>query len=96
MKVKSLHCTGSACPTEYEGHLEDGRMFYFRYRWGRAKLTISKTPTLDVMQVLTDGETLYAELIGDEFDGQPELQEVEKILTQAGFELGSYNVADSV
>lgn len=96
MKVKSLHCTGLGCPTEYEGHLEDGRMFYFCYRCGRAKLTISKTPTLDVMQVLTDGETLYAELIGDEFDGQLELQEVEKILTQAGFELGSYNVADSV
>lgn len=96
MKVKSLHCTGLGCPTEYEGHLKDGRMFYFHYRWGCAKLIISKAPTLDVMQALADGKTLYTGVTGDEFDGQLELQEVEKILTEAGLELGSYNVADSV
>lgn len=30
--------TCSACPTQYEGTLTDGRTFYFRYRSGRAEL----------------------------------------------------------
>lgn len=95
MKVKSLHWLGLGCPTEYEGHLKDGRMFYFRYRWGHAELTISKIPTRYLKDVF-DGEVIYSEGLGGAFDDYLEFQEVANILTQAGFELGSYNVADSV
>lgn len=35
--------TCSACPTQWEGKLNDGRSFYFRYRWGGARLSVAET-----------------------------------------------------
>lgn len=35
--------TCSACPTQWEGTLKDGRSFYFRYRWGKAYLGVADT-----------------------------------------------------
>ena len=32
--------TCSACPTQWEGRLKDGREFYFRYRHGYASLEL--------------------------------------------------------
>jgi hypothetical protein len=36
--VATYRETCIACPTQYEGTLKDGRVFYFRYRHGRATL----------------------------------------------------------
>lgn len=36
--------TCEACPVQLEGRLDDGRYFYFRYRWGRAALGVGETP----------------------------------------------------
>lgn len=33
-----------ACPVQYEGKLNDGRFFYFRYRFGVATLGVGSTP----------------------------------------------------
>lgn len=35
--------TCSACPTQYEGTLVDGRTFYFRFRFARATLGVGAT-----------------------------------------------------
>lgn len=36
--VATYRQTCIACPTQYEGTLKDGQVFYFRYRHGRASL----------------------------------------------------------
>lgn len=41
-EIKTSTMTCSACPVQIEGQLEDGRRFYFRYRYARAKLTAWK------------------------------------------------------
>ena len=33
--------TSEGCPTQWEGLLNDGRVFYFRYRHGRAYLGVA-------------------------------------------------------
>lgn len=32
--IEHLTQTCGACPSQWEGELEDGRMLYIRYRWG--------------------------------------------------------------
>jgi len=37
----TLTMTCSACPSQWEGTLDDGRNFYIRYRWGYLSLRLS-------------------------------------------------------
>lgn len=53
-----------ACPTQWEGELRDGRMFYFRYRHGYASLGVGGT----VDQAVDDPETVGMGL-GQSLDG---------------------------
>lgn len=41
--VAEYRQTCAACPEQYEGRLTDGRWFYFRVRWGKARLAIGDT-----------------------------------------------------
>lgn len=68
MKVTNLIQTCVACPAQWEGHIEDGRMFYCRYRWGNLSITISEKPTTDVMEAMD--EELYYETLGGHFAGE--------------------------
>lgn len=45
MKVAELTQTCSACPSQWEGRLEDGSAIYIRYRWGR--LGVAVAPTME-------------------------------------------------
>lgn len=79
MKIINLECTCGACPTQYEGKLEDGRMFYFRYRWGYASLSVSPKESNDVYDAVS-GEEVYGEQLSDEWDGVLEEAKVIEIL----------------
>lgn len=65
--VADFRLTCPSVPTQYEGTLTDGRIFYFRYRFGRAELGIGRTPDDAVMETL-DSETPYL-MLGSDFDG---------------------------
>jgi len=41
--IRQIECTCSACPTQYEGILDNGKMFYFRFRWGELSISESST-----------------------------------------------------
>lgn len=43
LKVAQLEMTCGACPSQWEGELEDGRAIYIRYRWGRLGVVIAPT-----------------------------------------------------
>lgn len=62
--------TATACPTQYEGSLPDGRRYYFRYRSGRAVLGLGQTDedaVMDAVDRLERGDHLR---LGDRLDGE--------------------------
>lgn len=68
MKVVSITQTCNACPSQWEGTLDDGRMVYVRYRWGGLSIRVSNLPTKKVMEAV-DGEEIFYKDIGDGLDG---------------------------
>jgi len=68
MKVISLKQTCEACPSQWEGTLEDGRMIYIRYRGGSLTADVSKMAT-DIIGDAINGVCIYEEIIGDNMDG---------------------------
>lgn len=68
MKILALDCTCGACPHQFEGTLDDGRMIYIRYRGGWLVASVSADPTTDIYDAV-DGEELFAEKIGGHYDG---------------------------
>ena len=68
LTAMTLVKTCPACPSQWEGKLKDGRMYYVRYRWGCLEATISKDKTDDVMDAV-GGEELHYDEQGDDFDG---------------------------
>lgn len=41
-KVAYLEQTCTACPSQWEGKMEDGRYVYIRYRWGALSWTVGE------------------------------------------------------
>jgi hypothetical protein len=39
--IKKMTRTSLGCPAQYEGKLMDGNVFYFRERWGIARLDVA-------------------------------------------------------
>ena len=86
MKVTYINQTCGACPSQWEGNLEDGRMFYARYRWGCLSIELSKEKTNNVMMAMgEDGNLIYNERLGDEFDGVFDQSELIGIMRSKGF-----------
>ena len=73
--IKTKIQTCDACPSQWEETLEDGRMFYIRYRWGYLSVRVSEKPT----EYLTDavrGEEVYGKQMGDGLDGSLSWDEI--------------------
>jgi hypothetical protein len=41
--LKSMEQTCGACPSQWEGELDDGTFIYVRYRWGNFSVGIAET-----------------------------------------------------
>lgn len=79
LKVTELAMTCSACPSQWEGKVEDGRHLYVRYRWGG--LSCGVGPTFDDAvgagwKDNEDGELLFAAQIGGAYDGVMSTEEM--------------------
>ena len=61
--------TGSFCPSQWEGKLEDGRMFYARFRHGWFYISVSEKPTDDVFDAINDDLIVEFEHEGEGHDG---------------------------
>ena len=75
--IKELRKTCPACPSQWEGKLDNGKMIYIRYRWSCLSVSVSEKPTNDIMDAV-NGRTIYEKYIGDElgFDGYLEDDEM--------------------
>lgn len=87
--VADYRLTCPSVPTQYEGTLADGRIFYFRYRSGRAELGFGQTTDDAVMETIDPATPSL--LIGEEYDGHLTKDEFK----QAFAELVERRVEDS-
>jgi len=69
MYITELNQTCGACPSQWEGKLNDGRMFYIRYRWGYLSVRISENATNDVGDAVGGQEILGEQVDKSGWDG---------------------------
>jgi len=81
LRAKTLKQTCNACPAQWEGKIDDGRMFYIRYRWGHLSLNVSEKATDNVMDAVNNS-MFFAEEIGDGFDGYLDEPEMKKLTSK--------------
>jgi hypothetical protein len=75
MKVVALKKTCVACPSQWEGTLEDGRAVYAHYRHGELSVGIGD----DVGEAIDNGmsdHALYVDDVGDWLDGYMDFEEL--------------------
>jgi len=60
--------TCEVCPSQWEGKLDDGRMFYIRYRWGSLSVRVSRAVTNDVDDAVL-GESVLEVDHDNDWDG---------------------------
>lgn len=74
-KVVALKKTSLACPSQWEGMLEDGRIIYARYRHGELSVGVGDDIEGAVRNGMSD-QAFYAGNIGDGLDGFMDFDEL--------------------
>jgi hypothetical protein len=74
-KVLALRKTSLACPSQWEGILEDGRAVYARYRWGELSVGVGEGVNEAVRNGVSD-QALYADPVGGGLDGYMDFEEL--------------------
>ena len=67
-KIKELKRTCIACPTQYEGILDNGHSIYIRYRWGKLSIRISYGKSSNVNDAVK-GHEVFTATLGGSLDG---------------------------
>ena len=65
--LAEINQTSFACPSQWEGKLTDGRMFYIRYRHSVFTFYVSENPTNNLYDAMKGGPLVRHET--DEDDG---------------------------
>jgi hypothetical protein len=66
LRVTSIRQTCDACPSQWEGTLEDGREIYVRYRWGILHIGVGGRGREWLLETLShdlDGVLTFEELV---------------------------------
>ena len=66
--IKRLIQTCTACPAQWEGWVEGGKMIYVRFRWGYLSVNISSMPTENVYDTVR-GREIFGRQLSDDLDG---------------------------
>jgi hypothetical protein len=74
-KVVALKKTSLACPSQWEGTLEDGRVVYVRYRHGALSVGVGDDIDEAVGNGMSD-QALHADYVGDGLDGFMDFEEL--------------------
>jgi hypothetical protein len=75
LELATLTRTCLACPSQWEGALDDGRAIYVRYRHGELSVGIGGDIDDAVRNGMSD-QALYAADIGDGLDGFMDVEEL--------------------
>ena len=68
IKRKHIERTCTACPSQWEGKLSDGRILYGRYRGGHFRVYVSHKPIPEWLSY-DDMLCIHEEYFGDMYDG---------------------------
>jgi hypothetical protein len=74
-KLTALKKTSIACPSQWEGGLEDGRAIYIRYRHGHLSVGVGD----DIDEAVRNGksdQTFFADDMNDALDGFMDFEEL--------------------
>jgi hypothetical protein len=74
MIISDIQQTCPACPSQWQGHLKDGRPIYIRYRWGELSLHVG--PIGGTIDDAVGNAPEFEQQIGDHLDGSIGLDEV--------------------
>lgn len=74
-KVRTLQKTSLACPSQWEGVLNDGRAVYARFRHGNLSVGVGETVKGAVENAMSD-QALFEGEIGDGLDGFMDFEEL--------------------
>jgi len=73
--IANIECTCYGSPTQYEGKLDNGKMFYFRFRWGELSISESEHPTEEIDDAIT-GTIMLEHQTDDKWNGRLSAEEV--------------------
>jgi len=79
LKVIALKSTSIACPSQWEGNLEDGRAIYVRYRHGALSIGVGGDIG-EAVRNSSSNHALFSEYVGDGLDGFMDLEELKRHL----------------
>lgn len=74
-EVVALKKTSLACPSQWEGALEDGRVVYVRYRHGALSVGVGNDIDEAVHNGMSD-QAFYADYVGNGLDGFMDFEEL--------------------
>ena len=75
LKVIALRNTSIACPSQWEGTLEDGRAIYVRYRHGALSVGVGNDTDEAVRNSRSD-HAVFEDYVGDGLDGFMDFEEL--------------------
>jgi hypothetical protein len=74
IKITKILNHGGSCPFQIDASSNDDRMIYGRYRRGRVRVYVGEAGDLSE-DAGVDGQLIFSNMIGDEFDGYMTLEE---------------------
>ena len=75
LRVTNIVQTCGACPSQWEGKVEDGRMIYIRYRHGYLSIEASIHPSNDVDDAIGE-DCILGLQHGDNYDGVMDFEDL--------------------
>ncbi len=85
LKAVSIIMTAVSQPSQWEGKLDDGRMFYIRYRGFGLTLEISHEPTDDIMDAVR-GKLIFKKEVDFEHFGMSTEEMMEHLVEHISFD----------
>lgn len=76
--IKSIECSGGACPYQIEATTTSGAYFYLRYRWSRLRAGVAESA--ETFQHTENDYNIINESIGDPMDGMADHETISKAL----------------
>lgn len=73
--VTALKKTSIACPSQWEGTLQDGRAIYARYRHGALSVGVGDD-TAEAVRNSASDQAFFTDYLGDGLDGFMDLEEL--------------------
>ena len=84
IKIKTLNCVCSCCPSQWKGVTENNETIYINYRYGQLKIQLSEVD--GTLRDALNSVPVYLDQIGDEWDSKMNTEKLMEILRLDGMQ----------